>query len=45
MKPVQCVNGDWFDADKYSVCPLCGGSVNSQQNKVEKEETQKEEKR
>ena len=38
MKPVQCVNGDWFDADKYSVCPLCGGSVNSQQNKVEKEE-------
>ena len=27
MNPVQCLNGHFFDEDKYETCPLCGAEA------------------
>lgn len=29
MNKSKCLNGHWFDADKYSVCPHCGAGKNA----------------
>ena len=27
MKPIECVNGHYYDKDKYSACPFCSGET------------------
>ena len=30
MNKVKCTNGHFFDADKFSCCPICGGGMSGQ---------------